>query len=333
MRNLKPVDLPPPPPARSELLGRFRDPRTLLSFGVLAVLLVVVLTRVQFDYRQTLHAITQTNLLIYAMAILVFYFSFVVRAVRWEILLRNSGEESHFGGLFHIIILAWFANCILPAKMGDFYRAYLLRRRTTISGSHGLGTIVSERIIDFVVLVSLLIISGLISFRLSLPHRYAAVFVVGIAIAAALVIGLVGLRFTGGRLASLLPFRFRGHAGRFKGGLLNAFRANLPLLIVLTVAVWVAESSRLYLVIQALPLHLALNPAQIMFIALVASLLTTIPALPGGLVIVEGGIIAVLISFGLTSSQGLSVAILDRLISYWSLIVVGLLVFVFSRQR
>ena len=333
MHNLQPVEAPAPLPPRSELAGRFRDPKTLLSFAVLAVLLVVVLTHVRFDYQQSLRAMSQTNLGFYALAILVFYFSFVVRAVRWEVLLRNSGEESRFGGLFHIIILAWFANCILPAKMGDFYRAYLLRRRTTISGSHGLGTIVSERIIDFLILVTLLIVTGLISFRLSLPHRYEAAFAAGIGIAAALLVGLIGLRFTGGRISRLLPSRFQGHAGRFKGGLLNAFRANLPLLVALTVAVWVAESARLYLVIQALPLHLALTPPQVMFIALVASLLTTIPALPGGLVIVEGGIIAVLISFGLTSSEGLSVAILDRLISYWSLILVGLVVFLTTHDR
>ncbi|HYM51592.1 MAG TPA: lysylphosphatidylglycerol synthase transmembrane domain-containing protein [Candidatus Limnocylindrales bacterium] len=334
MRNQLPAELPPPaqPPAGSELLGRLRDPRTLISFAILGVLLIAILTHVQLDYQQTLRAITQTNLLVYAAAIVIFYFSFVVRAVRWEVLLRNSGEESHFGGLFHIIILAWFANCVLPAKMGDFYRAYLLRRRTTISASHGLGTIVSERIIDFVILMTLLIISGLISFR-TVPHRYLAAFIVGIAIALALVVGLIGLRFTGGRVSRLLPARFQGQVARFKGGLLNAFRQNLPLLVSLTVLVWLAESSRLYLVIQALPLHVALNPAEIMFIALVASLLTTIPALPGGLVLVEGGIIAVLVSFGLTPSQGLSVAILDRLISYWSLIVVGVVVFLMTRER
>jgi glycosyltransferase 2 family protein len=337
MRNMQPVGLPPPAPApspRSEsLLGRFRDVRTLISFAILAVLLVVVFTHVQFDYRDSLRAISQTNLLLYAGAFLVFYFSFVVRAFRWELLLRNSGERSAFGGLFHIIMLAWFANCILPAKMGDFYRAYLLRRRTAISGSTGLGTIVSERIIDFVVLVTLLIVSGLISFRLGLPHQYLAVFIVGFAIAAALVLSLIALRFTQGRLSRLLPARFHGHAGRFKGGLLNAFRANLPALVCLTILVWLAESSRLYLVIQALPLHVTLNPAQVMFIALVASLLTTIPALPGGLVLVEGGIIAVLLSFGLMASQGLSVAILDRIISYWSLIVIGLVVFLLTRER
>ena len=51
------------------------------------------------------------------------------------------------------------------------------------------------------------------------------------------------------------------------------------------------------------------------------------------LVLVEGGIIAVLVFFGLTASQALSVAILDRLISYWSLIAVGLVVFLLSHRR
>jgi uncharacterized membrane protein YbhN (UPF0104 family) len=50
-------------------------------------------------------------------------------------------------------------------------------------------------------------------------------------------------------------------------------------------------------------------------------------------VLVEGGIIAVLVFFGLTASQALSVAILDRLISYWSLIAVGLVVFLLSHRR
>jgi glycosyltransferase 2 family protein len=97
--------------------------------------------------------------------------------------------------------------------------------------------------------------------------------------------------------------------------------------------VWMAESARLFLVVQALPLHISLSLAQVVFIALVASLLTTIPALPGGLILVEGGIIAVLAFFGLSAESAFSVAILDRLISYWSLIGVGLVVFLLSHRR
>jgi uncharacterized protein (TIRG00374 family) len=333
-RDMQPAAVPPSAGApRSALRERFMDPRTLISFGVLAVVLFVVLTHVQLDYGQSLRAITQTNLLIYALAFVAFYLSFVVRTVRWEILLRNTGESNRFGELFHIIILAWFANCVLPAKMGDFYRAYLLRQQTEVSGSKGLGTIFSERALDFLVLMSLLVLSGLISFRSSVPARFVPALIVGMVVALALVVALLALRFSHRRLGSILPERFRERASRFRHGLLSAFHGQVPVLLGLTVLVWMAESTRLFLVVQALPLHVSLNLAQIMFIALVASLLTTIPALPGGLVLVEGGIITVLVFFHLTSSQALSVAILDRIISYWSLIVVGFVVFLLSHRR
>jgi len=306
---------------RSALRERLLDPRTLISFAILAVVLFVVLTHVQLDYGESLRAISQTNLFLYVLAFAAFYFSFVVRTIRWEILLRNTGERNHFGELFHIIILAWFANCVLPAKMGDFYRAYLLRQQTEVSGSKGLGTIFSERALDFLVLMSLLVASGLISFRAQVPERFVPAFIVGLVIAAGLIAGLLVIRYSEGRLSRFLPERLRERASRFKHGLLSAFAGRLPLL------------PRLFLVVQALPLHISLSLAQIMFIALVASLLTTIPALPGGLVLVEGGIIAVLVFFGLTASQALSVAILDRLISYWSLVAVGLVVFLLSHRR
>jgi glycosyltransferase 2 family protein len=332
--EMQPAAVPPQAAApRSALRERLLDPRTLISFGILAVVLFVVLTHVPLDYGASLRAIGQTNLWLYALAFAAFYFSFVVRTVRWEILLRNTGERNHFGELFHIIILAWFANCVLPAKMGDFYRAYLLRQQTEVSGSKGLGTIFSERALDFLVLMSLLIVSGLISFHATVPEQFVPAFIVGLVIAAGLVLGLLVIRYSEGRLSRFIPERLRERAARFKHGLLSAFAGRLPLLLGLTVVVWTAESARLFLVVQALPLHVSLSLAQIMFIALVASLLTTIPALPGGLVLVEGGIIAVLVFFGLTSSQALSVAILDRVISYWSLIAVGLFVFLLSHRR
>jgi glycosyltransferase 2 family protein len=332
--SMLPAAAPMPAAARSESLrDRFLDPRTLISFVVLALVLWAVLTHVRLDYRQSLTAIGQTNLLLYAAAFIAFYLSLGVRALRWQLLLRNTGEDSPVPGLFHIIILAFFANCLLPAKMGDFYRAYLARQRTPISGTKALGTIVSERVIDFLVLMSLLIISGLISFHAVIPSRFVPAVVAGVAMAAALVVGLVGLRFSRGWFSRYLPHRYRDRVRSFKAGLLDAFGGRPLELLGLSVLVWALESSRLYLVVQALPLHLSLNPAQVVFIALVASLLTTIPALPGGLVLVEGGIVAVFLFFGFTASQGFTVAILDRVISYWSLVAIGLVTFLLTRHR
>ena len=102
---MQPAAVPPQAAApRSALRERLLDPRTLISFGILAVVLFVVLTHVQLDYGASLRAIGQTNVFLYALAFAAFYFSFVVRTVRWEILLRNTGERNRFGELFHIII-------------------------------------------------------------------------------------------------------------------------------------------------------------------------------------------------------------------------------------
>jgi|SRR5579864_7600755 len=333
--EMQPAAVPPQETAapRSPLRERLTDPRTLISFVILALVLFFVLTHVQLDYGATLTAIRQTNPAFYALAIAVFYFSFVIRDLRWQVLLRNADEHLTFGQLFHIIILAWFANCVLPAKMGDFYRAYLLRQETEVSGSKGLGTIFSERALDFVVLMGLLVVSGLISFRKAVPQKFLPAFIAGLVICAGLVALFIAIRFSEGRLSRLLPHRLQERAAHFKHGLLSATSGRIPLLIGLTVAVWLAESARLFFVVQALPFHVTLGFSQIIFIALVASLLTTIPALPGGLVLVEGGIVAVLAFFGLSTTHAFTIAILDRLISYWSLIAVGLVVFIFSHRR
>jgi len=93
-RKMQPAAVPPQAAVtRSALKDRLLDPRTLISFGILIVVLFVVLTHVQFDYGESLRAITQTNVLVYALAFAAFYFSFVVRTIRWEILLRNTGES------------------------------------------------------------------------------------------------------------------------------------------------------------------------------------------------------------------------------------------------
>jgi len=62
--------------------------------------------------------------------------------------------------------------------------------------------------------------------------------------------------------------------------------------------------------------------------ALMASLLTTLPITPAGLGVVETAIIVVLKWVDVTPSLATSVAVLDRLITYWSLILIGLILYI-----
>jgi hypothetical protein len=183
--------------------------------------------------------------------------------------------------------------------------------------------------VDFAVLVLLIDAFALAFFRGSLPPAFLGVFLAIGALGLTLVVALFMAPRLRWNLGSRLPWLASGPLGRFQEGFVQA-PGNLPLLFGITAGLWLFESARLYLVLHALPLQ-ALSLTQVSLVALVGSALTAVPGLPGGVALVEGGIIAVLIYFGMSAAAALSVALLDRAINYWSVLLLGVIILVAGR--
>jgi uncharacterized protein (TIRG00374 family) len=147
-----------------------------------------------------------------------------------------------------------------------------------------------------------------------------------------LVVGLVGLSLIylmahfGLRLGSLLPRRFQRHYGRFHQGTIGGLQ-RLPLLAGLSAVGWLLEAGRLLLVVQSLGLSLTWPLA--LFVAVVNGVLTTIPLTPGGLGVVEPAIAGILAIKLFTSA--IPAAVLDRSISFVSVIFIGGLLVLLQR--
>ncbi len=328
------------PPPQDDTSGRsWRDRltsrRTALSLGLTAVVLALAVWRAPslIDWQAVGTDVRHATLSLYLLGIAVYYLSFVIRAWRWKLLLRNTGEEVGAPGLGEILLASFFVNCVVPAKMGDLYRAVQLRSRHRISGAKSLGTIVAERLLDLFVLMGLLVVAGLITFRDHVPRSLVPALIgfgiLCVVAAAALVVMVKG---RGGRLLRLLPERMVMRYEHFRSGTVDAF-GRWTWVLPLSVAVWACEGLRLGFVILALGYGQQVGPAHFLLVALIAALLTTVPFLPGGLALVEGGMIAVLGTFGLSTSDGTAVALLDRSISFASLILVGGLVFLAMHAR
>jgi uncharacterized protein (TIRG00374 family) len=336
------VDEPGPP----SLGKRFFNLRTLLSFGLGFAILAFLSTRVQVDVGAILDWVRQANPFVLVAAFVVFYATFPVRALRWRRLLNNvevrTREESRarlsIPALSEIIFLGWFANCIVPAKLGDAYRAYLLKLNAGVSFSTTIGTILAERIIDVVVLFVLMLAATGLSFGRAIPAEVLVLMQLGFGLVVLVVFGLVVMRPLRPVVERLLPARLHAQYGRFEHGTLNSFR-GIPALVVLTGVAWAGEVARLYLVTLSLGLG-DIAQSVIVFVALASALMTTLPLTPAGLGFAEGTIVGVLLlaaraglAPGVDEHAAASIALLDRGISYWSLIVLGLVVYPLSKRK
>jgi hypothetical protein len=135
----------------------------------------------------------------------VFYLGFPLRGYRWERLLRETGFVIGLRNSVEILYLSWFVNCVVPAKLGDVYRAYLLKMNSPASLSRTFGTVFIERILDIFAIAILGLAAGLWSFRNGMPQAIQVIFIVGIVVVIVAAVGLFTLRNFGRRILVRLP--------------------------------------------------------------------------------------------------------------------------------
>ena len=322
------------------LTRRLRQPRTTDSIALPIVLLVLFLRALPgFRLEELPARILAANPLVLLAALAVYYCGFPLRGLRWLILLRATGLHLRLRDATEIVFISWLVNCLVPAKLGDIYRAYLLRLNYLVSLSRAFGTVFIERVFDLVAIVLLGLFSGFISFRTGLPGSVQLIFAAGIGFVIVLIVGLIVLRNFGRRVLRALPLPHRvvEFYDRFEEGVFALGRRDLPGLAVIGVAtgaIWGTEALRLFLVINALGFpEVGIGISGAFFVALAASLLTAVPFTPAGIGIVEAGVVGILtLIYRVPPTEAATIALVDRAISVLSIIVLGSITYVLSSK-
>jgi uncharacterized protein (TIRG00374 family) len=305
---------------RRTLFGR----RELIS--TLIPIALIVLAARNVDFADAARALGQANPYFILLALVVYYATFPLRAWRWSRLIRESGTDIYWRDLLRILFLGWFVNSIVPAKLGDLYRSYLVKQRFGISLSRTVGVVVAERLLDILVVFGLLIVGGYVAFGRTVLPDLRIVYLTGAALALLIVGGLAGMYYLAPKLARFFPREVRRIGRLFREGVLHSFRA-LPMAGPVTLVIWTAEALRLYFVLTALGLELPLS--GVIFIAVAVALLTTVPLTPAGFGFVEIAMVYVLTEgFGLAQHDAIAVAVVDRAVSVLSVIIIGAIVYI-----
>ena len=327
-----------PDAEQMSIARRLRQPRTIISIAIPLLIIFGFVVINGKSLGRVPGLVLGANPLLILAAFAVFYAGFPLRGLRWATLLRGTGLRIGIKDSTEIILLSWLVNCVVPAKLGDVYRAYLLKINSTASLSRTFGTVFIERVLDLFAIAILGLAAGYWSFRSGLPPAIQVVFGIGVVVVVLLAAGLLTMRNFGRRIIVALPFLPRQVLDlydRFEEGVFGALRfRQLPALSALTGTIWMTEALRLYLVVLALGFDdVSLGLSGAVFVALIGSLLTAVPLSPAGLGIVEAGVVGVLtVAYGVPLPEATAIALLDRVISVFSVIVVGSIAYLLSKK-
>jgi uncharacterized protein (TIRG00374 family) len=120
--------------------------RTILGLVVSLALLYWALHDVSFS--ELRGHIGAANLWLLLLAVVIQTAAFLIRAARWKIFLKPALAEPSFDARFASTCIGFMANNLLPARVGEFARAYALSRSQPITASASFGSLVVERLFD-----------------------------------------------------------------------------------------------------------------------------------------------------------------------------------------
>ncbi len=308
---------------------RFFSLPTLIGYTVAIAVLGITASRVfDIDWSETWDLVKSTDPLLYAAALALYYLSFWFRGWRW-ILIARSGELDRAPGtklpsisVASIIILqGWFGNAIAFMRIGDAYRGYAFSKESGTRFSLALGTILGERAQDMVAVLILLIIATIGILIADTADAPIWVIVGALVLVSFLFMLLMGMRFSGDRISGRLPHRFQESFQNIVVGALAGFKPrDVPAQLSLGMIGWLLETARLLLVAKGMGIEVDIWVA--LFAALAGAMLSTIPT-PGGFGFVEGGLTGVLILLGLNDTDAFALTVVDRTISWISIIIIG----------
>jgi uncharacterized protein (TIRG00374 family) len=256
---------------------------------------------------------------------LVFIFAWLeifVRAWRWQFLLSPLGRVSYRHALAYTCV-GYFANTLLPMRLGEVARAYLAASALRLPRLATLGSIVVERLTDG---ITILVLASALGFVVTDASAVAPVELwLFLGVAAAVALASLGVILARRRelVEALLPERIRSLIGRMVSGTAAVQSpSGAAVTVGATLVAFACAVGSMIAVAGAV--GLSINPAEAAFAIAWIGLSTAIPAAPGSVGTYEFVGVSVLTLLGQDPASALAAVVLLHVIGTLPVALVGL---------
>ena len=311
------------------------DLKFWLGIAISVFFLALLLNKI--DYKSLGAALRSADYFYILLGIFFTFFNYFLRAVRWRYLLISE-KSIPLSSLYSATIIGYMANNLLPARLGEFIRAYTLARREQLETPAVFASLVIDRLFDgFTVLVLLLI--TLFTLRMPVGMEDAAralkaggalmfllycgvlVFLYVLkrqTVKTLLVVGYVLKPFPTRISESIIPL-----LGSFIGGIrLSSRGGHISAVIATSAGIWLFCLLPVNMAIRAFNVDLPLTASMFILVLLVFAVM--VPASPGYIGTYHYACYKGLSVFDVPEAASISIALIMHATGFFPVIVAGL---------
>ncbi len=309
----------------SQVLKRILSIPTFITFVIVSGIIVILVTGFDIDMAKVMSIIFEAGPVPYILAFLTHYLSFVFRGLRWKYLVGTVNHHKQPSSFEYVklIFLSNFINSASLFRIGDLYKVYAFNRKYAKGFTNLLGTLITERLLDCVMLAVLVGVFGQVLLQTA-NKEIQMIIVFPIILLGILLLAFIAVikikKIPKFPLLTNLIHKAKEGAQIPKKNIVPAF--------LMSILAWVCEIVRVYFIASALQFDLEFAHTSIL--SLVHAMLTLVPT-PGGIGAVESGVAGLgTLLLNMTPENSIALILLDRSITYLSVLLIGGFVFIWE---
>lgn len=304
--------------------------RVAIGIGLLVSAVFLFLAFQGLKPDEFIDSLQNVNVTLLLVGATVYFLAVSVIALRWQFLLR-AVQMIPLYPLTQIVAIGYMGNNVYPLRAGEALRVYLLRRNFQVPVARATTTVVVERVMDGLVMLSFILFS-LTLIDIESPEVEAVVtFATPLFVTAMLVFFFLAaqpnlLRRLVKVIMGFLPDKLSTVLGDISEDIiagLEGLRSPVYLLgtVISSFATWAIEAGVYWIVMFAFDLNLS-YPVALLVVGTV-NLAGLIPASPGQVGVYEFFVSTVMIAMGVGSALSAAYAVVVHIVIWLPVTLVG----------
>jgi len=311
------------------------DKKLWIGIGISLFFLCLLFRKI--DFHKMLAALEEMKYIYILPAVISTFVSYFFRALRWKYLLLPL-KKTKIRNLFPATIIGYMANNLLPARLGEFVRAYFLGSKESLGFGSVFASLVVDRLFDgFSVLLILLITFFAIVLPPGMEREQHALVMGGyvtLSLYVVIILFLVVLKKRTMKTIGMVAFLLRPFPAKIsekvipllgsfiEGVRLSSRPAELFALLFTSLLIWISAIWPIDLLLRSFGIVLPITASMFIMVFIVFAIM--VPASPGYVGTYHAACVYGLMAFNIQREQALSVALIIHGVGFFPAIIMGL---------